>query len=183
VDIDEEVGHAEGTVEDEQQSVGLRTGEAEGGGESHEAVVPSTWGLLQAIESTVEAAHVITMCRVNEPGGLLIEHHLRELHMKERVLDVDLPYLLVAGERDREDDPDGGGFNNRAKGLIEVDAMFLRETAQDPTGFIAVKRTIRLELLLKNPFADDDVGIGGGITRVPVSLATRAPYSSVMAAS
>jgi hypothetical protein len=124
-------------------------------------MVPRTWGLLQTIESTVEVAHVIRMCRINEPSGLLIEHHLRELSMKEHVLDVELPYLPVAGERDGEDDPDDGRFNNRAEGLVEVDAVFLRETAQDPTGFIAVKRTIRLELVPKNPFAGDDVGVGG----------------------
>jgi hypothetical protein len=60
-----------------------------------------------------------------------------------------LPYLLVTGECDGEDDLDGGQFNNRAEGLVEVDAVFLRKIAQDPTGFIAVKRTIRLELVSK----------------------------------
>jgi hypothetical protein len=60
-----------------------------------------------------------------------------------------LLYLLVTGERDGEDDLDGGQFNNRAEGLVEVDSVFLREIAQDPTGFITVKRTIRLELVPK----------------------------------
>jgi hypothetical protein len=109
----------------------------------------------------VEAAHVIGMCRINEPGGLLTKHHLGELSMKERVLDIKLLYLLVAGERDGEDDPNSGGSNNRVECLVKVDVVFLRETAQDPTGFIAVKRTIRLELVPKNPFAGDDVGVGG----------------------
>jgi hypothetical protein len=118
------------------------------------------WGLLQTLESTVEAAHVIRMCRINEPGGLFTKHHLGEPSMKERVLDIELPYLPVAGEHDGEDDPDGGEFNNRVEGLVEVDVVFLRETAQDPTDFIVVKRTIRLELVLKNPFASDNVGVG-----------------------
>jgi hypothetical protein len=39
--------------------------------------------------------------------------------------------------------------------------MLLRETAQDPTGFIVVERTIRFELVSKNPFASDDIGVGG----------------------
>jgi hypothetical protein len=60
-----------------------------------------------------------------------------------------LPYLLVTGERDGENDLDGGQFNNRAEGLIEVDALFLREIAQDPTGFTAIKTTIQLELVSK----------------------------------
>jgi hypothetical protein len=49
-------------------------------------VVPSARGLLQAIESMVEAAHLIRTCRVNEPGGLLIQDHLGELPMEEHVL-------------------------------------------------------------------------------------------------
>jgi hypothetical protein len=85
---------------------------------------------------------MIRTCSINKPGGLLTEDHLGELPMKVRVLDAEMPYLPVVGERDGENDPDGVGINYRAKGLIEVDVMFLRETEQDPTGFIMVEISI-----------------------------------------
>jgi hypothetical protein len=169
-------------VEDEQRGVRVRAGEAEGGDEGHEAVVPSARGLLQAIESMVDVAHMIRTCRVNEPGGLLTEDHLRELPMEERIL-MSSCHIFHLQESDGENDPDAGGFNNRAEGLVEVDVMFLRETVQDPTGFIVVERTIRFELVSKTHLLVMMLALEGGCTRVHMSLAMRAPYSSVMVTS
>ena len=97
---------------------------------------------------------------VNKASWLLTKDHLIKMPMKKGVLDVELANLLVGGEGDREDDPDGSRFNHRAEGLIEVDAVFLRESAQHPSSFVAIEGAIRLELVTKDPFAGDDVGVG-----------------------
>ena len=86
VDVEQEVGRAESTMEDEERRVGLGAGEAESGDEGREAMVPGAGSLLETVKGTVEATHVIRARGVDEAGGLLAEHHLGEFPMKKRVL-------------------------------------------------------------------------------------------------
>jgi hypothetical protein len=44
------------------------------------------------------------------------------------------------------------------EGLIVVDTRSLGEAVKDPASLVAFQRAIRVELVLKNPFAGDDVG-------------------------
>ena len=161
VDVEEQVCCAEGAVKGEERHIRLGACEAKVGDEGGEAMVPRARGLLQAVESTIEAAHMIRVGGINEPSGLVAEHHLGELAMEEGIRDVELPDLPVGGEGDGEDDPDGSRFNNRAKCLVEVDVVLLRETAQYPACFVAVESAVSFEVMTKDPFARDDVGVGG----------------------
>jgi hypothetical protein len=47
--------------------------------------------------------------------------------MEERVLDVELVYLPVKGQCDREDDADLDWFHNQNERLIKIDVGGLRE--------------------------------------------------------
>ena len=50
----------------------------------------------------------------------------------------------------------GCRFDNEC--FIIIDTRLLRETTNDPSGFVARKRTIRIVLMPKYPFATDNVG-------------------------
>jgi hypothetical protein len=63
-----------------------------------------------------------------------------------------------------------GRFYNRAEGLVVVDSAALSETPKDPTGLIAIKGPVSIELVCEGPLAGDNVG------------ALRALYSSSIAA-
>ena len=117
-------------------------GEAEGGDEALKAVIPRTRGLLQAIECTVEAAHMVRASGVNKASWLVTKDHLVKTPMKKGVLDVELANLPVGGEGDREDDPDGSWFNHRAKGLGEVNV----------TGFVKDIIYLLTSLLILNSY-------------------------------
>ena len=99
------------------------------------------------------------MSRVDEARGLSAVDDLGELAVEEGVLDVKLASLLFKGDGDGEDDADRGRFDNRTEGLIEVDALLLRETAKHPSCFVAVKRAIGFELVAEDPLAEDDVTV------------------------
>jgi hypothetical protein len=97
--------------------------------------------------------------RVDEAGGLATVDDLGDLAVEEGILDVELASPSFKGKRDREDDADRGQFDNRTQRLVEVKALLLRETAKHPTCFIAVERTIGLQLVVKDPLAEDNVGV------------------------
>jgi hypothetical protein len=42
----------------------------------------------------------------------------------------------MKGDRKREDDAYGAGFNDGTKGFIVVDVVFLGESANNPSGFV-----------------------------------------------
>ena len=84
-------------MQNEQRRAGLRASEAEGGDEGRKPMIPRSMGLLQAIESAVEAAHVIGASGVDEPGGLMAKYHLIETPVEEGVLDIELANPLVGG--------------------------------------------------------------------------------------
>jgi hypothetical protein len=102
------------------------------------------------VDMQVETTHIIRVCGVDEADGLVTVNQLGEFPMEEGVLDVKLAYPPDEGEGDREDDVDGGRFDNRDEGLVEFDAVLLRKTVKDPTSLVAVESTIGLELLAKH---------------------------------
>jgi hypothetical protein len=101
---------------------------------------------------------VLEASRVDEADGLARVDDLGKLAVEEGILDVELASLPFKGERDGEDDADHGRFDNRTE-PIKVNALLLRETAKHPVCFLAVKRAIRLHLVVKDPLAGDDVGV------------------------
>ena len=108
---------------------------------------------------------------VDEAGRLATVDDLGELAVEEGVLDVKLASLPFKGDGDGEDDADRGRFDNRTEGLIEVDALLLRETAKHPACFVAVKRAIGLELVAEDPLAGDDVGVSRRRHEIPSVVA------------
>jgi hypothetical protein len=53
---------------------------------------------------------------------------------------------------------DGGQLDYRAECLIVVDVGPLGEVVKDPTSLIPFQGVVGVELVLEDPFADDDVG-------------------------
>jgi hypothetical protein len=53
----------------------------------------------------------------------------------------------------------GARLDNGGENFIVVNAMLLKKTSADPTGFIARERTIGVKFLAKHPFARNNIGI------------------------
>jgi hypothetical protein len=62
--------------------------------------------------------------------------------MEEGILHIKLLNWSVAGDSSTKHIADGGRFHNWAESLVVVDPRVLSETPEDPTGFVAIKRTI-----------------------------------------
>jgi hypothetical protein len=110
---------------------------------------------------------MIQMIRINEPGRLLTEHLLLEMTMEKGIGDIHLVYWPAARDRKLEDRKNGSGFDNRRKGVMEVDAFTLPETANHPTRLVMIKSTIRMKLVLEDPLPGDDIGMSQTRNKLP----------------
>lgn len=89
-----------------------------------------------------------------------------------------------------EDNPYGGRFYNGTESLIVIDTKLLRISADNPPCLVASRGSIKIELILEDPFSIYNVGTqrtenerppGGQGMRDQVPLATKALHSSVIA--
>jgi hypothetical protein len=74
---------------------------------------------------------------------------------------------LGAGDDQGEHGADHGRLDHRAKGLIVVDAGSLGEAMNDPGSLVPLQRAVEVELMLKNPFAGDDIIANGARDKIP----------------
>ncbi len=103
---------------------------------------------------------MVAASRVDEARRLLRVDRLGEDAIEEGIIDVELVHRPITGDGEGQDSADGGRFHDRAKSFIEVDAVLLGKTAEDPASLVAIKGAIGFELVMIYPFAGDDVGAG-----------------------
>ena len=66
-----------------------------------------------------------------------------------------------------ENDADSAGFDDGREGLVVINPLGLRKPTDNPTGFIASKRAVRVILVPKNPLPADDGNTGGARDKSP----------------
>jgi hypothetical protein len=72
-----------------------------------------------------------------------------------------------AGDSQGEHGANHGWHDHRAEGLVIVDVRLLDEVAKDPASLVSLQRAIRVELVLENPFVDDDIGANRVRDKIP----------------
>jgi len=123
--------------------------------------------LLQSIQGLLQTANVVWGTRVDESWRLLTVDGLLEVAVKKCVLHVQLVNRPGAGRSDAEYRPYGGRFNNRAEGLVIVDALALGEASDNPASLVASEGPIGMELVPEDPLPRHDVGAGGARNELP----------------
>jgi hypothetical protein len=106
----------------------------------------------------VQATDQVRVSRVGEAHGLVAEGCLGESAVEEGIFHVKLLNELGTGDSSSEHRVNSGQFYNRAEGLIVVDFGALSETLKDPTGLVAIKGPISMELVREDQLANDNVG-------------------------
>ena len=91
--------------------------------------MPCSGRLLEPIQGLLQETDVVRSGWVDEAGRLLTVDRLVQMAVKKGVLHVQLMDRPGARSGDAEDDPDGGRFDNRAEGLVVVDALALGEAS------------------------------------------------------
>ena len=102
--------------------------------------------------------------------------------MKKGILHIELVDRLGAGDGQAEDDPYGGRFDNRTEGLIVVDAVLLREPANNPPALCRAREPSEWYLCLKIHLSETTLVRGGRGTSRQVPLSMSALYSSTITA-
>jgi hypothetical protein len=115
---------------------------------------------------------------VNEASGLRAADGLGECAIEEGILDIGLVHGPTPGDHQSQHSPDGGRLDDGTEGLIVVHPEVLSEALEDSMSLVSIKRAIRLELVLENPLAGDDIGPGGRGTKSNMLLDSRATYST-----
>ena len=105
--------------------------------------------------------------RVNKPGGLLVEDLLLKVTMEEGVRDICLVHRPSTGDRKVENRAYRARLDDWSKGVGEVDASTLSEAMNDPARFVAIKGTIRTELVFKDPLPGNHVSVPGTGNKLP----------------
>ena len=148
---------------------GVRAGRAEPKlvEKRRDALVPSARSLLESVQGSRKQAHVVGKRRVNKPGGLLAEDLLLEVTMEDSVGDVHLVHRPSTGDRKMENCAYRAGLDDQSEGVGEVDASTLSEATNDPARFVAIKGTIRTELVFKDPLLSNHVGVPGTGNKLP----------------
>jgi hypothetical protein len=104
---------------------------------------------------------MIRVMRIDEPGGLLTEHWLLQMTIEKSIGDIHLVYWPAVRDLKLENRKNSVGFDNRSKGVMEVDTFTLPETADHLARLVMIKSTIRMKLVLEDPLPDDDIGMSG----------------------
>jgi hypothetical protein len=87
--------------------------------------------------------------------------------VQECILHIDFMNRPGAGDSQGEDSVDRGRLDHQAEGLILVDAKSLGEAAKNPASLVPFQGAVRIELVLENPLADDDVGANMVRDKIP----------------
>jgi len=87
--------------------------------------------------------------------------------MKKSILHIKLMHWPMARDRKRQNCSDSSRLHNGTESLIIVDAGTLSESSKNPTCFVALKRTISLELVFEHPFACNHVGSRWTVNEIP----------------
>jgi hypothetical protein len=86
--------------------------------------------------------------------------------MQEHILHIELMNRPGVGDGQGEHGADRGWLDHRVEGLIVVNAGSLGEATKDPVSFVPLQGTVRVELVLKNPFIGEDVGANGARDKI-----------------
>jgi hypothetical protein len=111
------------------------------------------------------------MSRIDEPDGLLTEHLLLKMTMKKSIRDIHLVHWPAARDRKLENGKNGVGFDNRSKGVMEVDTFTLPETANHPARLVTIKSAIWMKFMLEDPLPSNDIGMSGTWNELPCVVA------------
>ena len=91
--------------------------------------------------------------------GLLTIDSFIENVVEKSIFDVKLMNRPRGRNNNTKNDTNSTWFDNRRESLMIIDAVLLRKTMADPTGFISSKSTISVKFVPKNPFTGDNIGI------------------------
>jgi hypothetical protein len=114
---------------------------------------------------------MIRMSRIDESGGLLTEHLLLKVTMEKSIRDIHLVHWPAARNRKLENSKNGAGFDNRSKGVMEVDTFTLSETANHPACLVTIKSAIWMKLMLEDPLPSNDIGMSRTRNELPCVVA------------
>jgi hypothetical protein len=103
---------------------------------------------------------VFRVCRVDEAGWLATVHAFSELAVQEHVLHIELVRRPVTRCHEMQDSANGRRLNDERERLVEVDASTLSVPPNNPPCLAPFKGAIRIQFVLENPFASDDVNAG-----------------------
>jgi hypothetical protein len=104
---------------------------------------------------------------INKTRGLLTIYFLREMAVEKGNFVIELMNMPILRQGEREDDTNGGGFDNRVESLVKIDARLLSESTHNPVSSMTGKRSIGVIFVAEDPFVAYYVRPGRGRDKGP----------------
>lgn len=96
--------------------------------------------------------HMVWMVSAFKTSRLSHKHFLLEITMEEDIMDIELSNVPLKGNNHGQHDPDGGRFDNRAKGFKVINPICFSVPLCDLSSLISIDFTIWFEFQVKYPF-------------------------------
>jgi len=90
--------------------------------------------------------------------------------VEEGILHVELADRPIPGRSNAEHGADRGRLDDRAEGLVVVDAGLLGETADDPARLVPGEGTVGVEFVLEQPLPSNNVSTRGPRDKAPSAI-------------
>jgi len=90
--------------------------------------------------------------------------------MKKIILHVELMDGPGVRDGEAEDDPYHGRFDNRTECLVVVDAVLLREPANNPPDLVSSEGAVGVVLVLEDPLVGDDISARRSRNKLPGAI-------------
>ena len=87
--------------------------------------------------------------------------------MREHVLNIKLMDWPVPEVNQGENSTNGSRLDDGAKRLVVINTGTLGEPAKHPASLVSVQGTIRMKLMLEDPFAGDHIRLGRTGNEIP----------------
>ena len=78
--------------------------------------------------------------------------------------------MPLFANRKCQEKTNGCGLNDKTKGFVIVNALFLMKSFSNKTGFVLGRGTVRGRFKFINPFATNDCPVGGSWTELPCPI-------------
>jgi hypothetical protein len=121
--------------------------------------------------------HQLRVSRVNEVDALGTVDRLDEGVMEKDILNIQLVHSPTPRHGQSQHSVNGGGLHDGVESFIVFHSEAPGEPLNDPTSLAPIQRTIRLEIVLKDPLVSHHIGPRGHGIKSDVLLDSRVSYS------
>ena len=106
-------------------------------------MIPTTWCLLETIDSFAKFSHIIEIIMINESQWLSHENIFKQMALRKSIFNIKLAKRPTIVVNNIKNITYSGKFENRIKNIMIINAQSLLKSFGNKAGFVPINRTIK----------------------------------------